>query len=88
MTDERLTAYEKQFALRNLGRNRKDMIALGVADNFSKMVDFAPKRGVAPPRSEQKAISETAASTAWAGLQSFTGQYTLQVEFSKVAEGV
>ena len=88
LTDERLTAYEKQFALRNLGRNRKDMIALGVADNFPKMVDGAPKRGVAPPRSEQKAISETAASVAWAGLQSFTGEYKFQVEFPKVAGGV
>ena len=88
LTDERLTAYEKQFALRNLSRDRKDMIALGVADNFPKMVDGAPKRGVAPPRSEQKAISETAALAAWAGLHSFTGQYTLQVEFPKVAGGV
>ena len=52
------------------------------------MVDGAPKRGVAPPRSEQKAISETAALAAWAGLESFTGQYTLQVEFPKVAGGV
>ena len=85
MTDERLTAYEKQFALRNLSRDRKDMIALGVADNFPKMVDGAPKRGIAPPRSEQKAISEAAASVAWAGLQSFTGEYKFQVEFPKVA---
>ena len=85
LTDERLTAYEKQFALRNLSRDRKDMIALGVADNFPKMVDGAPKRGIAPPRSEQKAISETAASVAWAGLQSFTGEYKFQVESPKVA---
>ncbi len=85
LTDRRLTAYEKQFALRNLSRDRKDMIALGVADNFPKMVDGAPKRGIAPPRSEQKAISETAASVAWAGLQSFTGEYKFQVEFPKVA---
>ena len=36
-------------------------------------------------KKELKAISEAAASVAWAGLQSFTGEYNLQVEFPKEA---
>lgn len=85
LTDERLADYEKQFAIRNRNRNPKDMAALGVADSFPEKVDGTPKKGIAPPKSELKAFSETAASVAWAGLQSFTGEYTLQIEFPKVA---
>ena len=44
-----------------------------------------PNTGVAPPKKELKAISDAAASVAWAGLQSFTGEYYLQVEFPKEA---
>ena len=33
----------------------------------------------------QKAIGNSAATTAWAGLQSFTGDYDLQVEFPRDA---
>lgn len=61
------------------------MIALGVADSFPEIVDGEPRRGIAPPRGEHKAISEIAATMAWAGLQSFTGAYTLQIEFPKAA---
>lgn len=84
-TAERLAAYEKHFALRNRHRKPEDMIALGIADSLPEKIDGAPKKGVRPPKAEQKVISEVAASVAWCGLQSFTGDYTLQVEFPKEA---
>lgn len=84
-TAEKLAAYEKHFALRNRYRKPEDMVALGIADSLPEKADGAPKKGVAPPKKEHKAISEAAASVAWAGLQSFTGAYNLQVEFPKEA---
>lgn len=84
-TAERLSEYERAFALRNRFRKPQDLVALGVVDDLPAQVDGAPRKGVAPPKKELKAISEAAASVAWAGLQSFTGEYNLQVEFPKEA---
>ena len=84
-TAAKLSEYERAFALRNRFRKPQDLVALGVVDDLPVQVDGAPKKGVAPPRKELKAISEAAASVAWAGLQSFTGEYNLQVEFPKEA---
>ena len=84
-TAERLAAYEKHFALRNRYRKPVDLVALGIADSIPEKTDGALKKGVTPPKPEHKAISEAAASAAWAGLQSFTGEYNLQVEFPKEA---
>ncbi len=84
-TPKRLAAYEKLFALRNRYRRPPDMVALGIADSLPEKTDGTPKKGVTPPKTEHKAISEAAASVAWAGLQSFTGAYNLQVEFPKEA---
>lgn len=85
VTTEKLQAYEKYFALRNRHRKPEDIVTLGIADSIPEKADGAPRRSVTPPRPEYKAISETAASVAWAGLQSFTGEYNLQVEFPKEA---
>ena len=84
-TAERLATYEKHFTLRNQYRKPEDMVALEIADSIPENTDGRPKKGVKPPKTEHRAISETAASVAWAGLQSFTGVYTLQVEFPKEA---
>jgi len=84
-TAENLAAYEKYFALRNRHRKPEDMVALGITDSLPEKTDGTPKKGVTPPKTEHKAISEAAASVAWAGLQSFTGAYNLQVEFPKEA---
>ena len=84
-TAERLAAYEKYFALRNRYRKPEDMVALGIADSLPENTNGVPKKGVTPPKKEDKAISEDVASVAWAGLQSFTGEYNLQVEFPKEA---
>ncbi len=85
VTTENLVAYEKYFALRNRYRKPEDIVALGIADRIPAKANGVPKKGVIPPKSEHKAISETAASVAWTGLQSFTGEYNLQVEFPKQA---
>ena len=84
-TAERLAAYEKYFALRNRYRKPDDMVALGIVDSLPEKTDGVLKKGVTPPKTEHKVISEAAASVAWAGLQSFTGAYNLQVEFPKEA---
>ena len=84
-TAERLSEYERAFARRNRSRKAEDLAALGVGDDLPAQVDGVPEQGVAPPKKELKAISEAAASVAWAGLQSFTGEFYLQVEFPKEA---
>ena len=61
------------------------MVALGVVDKIPAQSAGLPKKNVVPPKRKHKAISEVAASVAWAGLQSFTGEYRLQVEFPKEA---
>ena len=88
LTASRLAAYEKYFALRNRHRSPADLVTLGVTDEPVPTKDGEPAKNVKPPRDAQKAISNTAASTAWAGLQSFTGDYNLQVEFPRDAGSV
>ena len=84
-TATRIRAYERYFAQRNRYRKPDDLVALGIADGIPEKTDGVPKSGVSPPKLTHKAISEAAASVAWAGLQSFTGEYRLQVEFPKEA---
>ncbi|MGD9967486.1 MAG: phospholipase D family protein [Hyphomonadaceae bacterium] len=75
LTAPNLELYAKAFAKRNKARAIADMIALGVSDN-----DVASAaNSAAPTPSMPKAV----ATAAWAGLQSFTGAYTLQVEFPR-----
>jgi len=86
LTPSMLNDYEKRFALRNRHRSPLDLVALGVADEIPEITKGgAPKKGIAAPKTSQKAISETSATVAWAGLQSFTGEYNLQIEFPKEA---
>jgi hypothetical protein len=85
LTTAKLNEYEKHFAARNRYRNPGDLVALGVADSVPATARGVPKKGLSPPKPEQKTISEAVASVAWAGLQSFTGEYMLQLEFPKEA---
>jgi hypothetical protein len=86
LTNGKLKDYEKYFALRNRHRTPKDLVTLGVADTIPKVsASGSPSASQPTPKASQKTIAETAASVAWAGLQSFTGDYTLQVEFPKEA---
>ncbi len=84
-TAERIQAYEEVFAQRNRQRRSSDLVVLGIADNFPDKTDGTPTRGIRGPRPEHRAISEATASAAWAGLESFTGERRLQVEFPRVA---
>ncbi len=82
LTAAKLTAYEKYFSLRNRKRRPEDLVALGVADSVPVSLTGAlPARA----KSDEQAVSDSAATVAWAGLQSFTGEYKLQVEFPKEA---
>jgi HKD family nuclease len=84
LTQTKLTAYEKYFAYRNRNRRPEDLLALGVVDSTSKTTAAgAPPKSATPPKTSDKVISDAVASVAWAGLQSFTGEYNLQVEFPK-----
>ncbi|HEM7878932.1 TPA: phospholipase D family protein [Burkholderia contaminans] len=86
LTATKLIEYEKYFAVRNRHRKPEDLILLGVADGTPKATAAgAPPKSAIPPKAGDKAISETAASIAWVGLQSFTGEYNLQIEFPKEA---
>lgn len=80
-TTLRIQSYAEEFARRNRKRSLDDMSALGVSDTGEEKVpsynDVTRKR--ATTRSE--AIPKSVATAAWAGLQTFTGDYQLQVEF-------
>ena len=84
-TSAKLQAYERYFAQRNRYRRFEDLVTLGIVDSIPDKVDDAPRRGVRPPKLEHQAIPESVASVAWAGLQSFTGEHMLQVEFPREA---
>jgi hypothetical protein len=88
LTAPRLSAYEKYFALRNRYRLPADLVTLGVADEAIPTENGRPLKNVKPPTNDQRALSNTVATTAWAGLQSFTGDYNLQVEFPRDAGAV
>lgn len=81
----RLSAYTKAFAARNRQRRAEDLITLGVADDVILTKNGHPAKGQKSPVVRQRAIPVTAATVAWAGLESFTGDYNLQVEFPRDA---
>lgn len=83
LTVAKLVAYERYFSLRNRNRPAADMVALGVAEEDISTQSGELAKRVRPPPNDQKALSNTAATTVWAGLQSFTGDYNLQVEFPR-----
>jgi hypothetical protein len=85
LTTTKLSEYEKYFAWRNRYRPPADMVALGVADEQVPSINGKPAPNLKPPPATQKALPNTAATTAWAGLQSFTGDYNLQLEFPRDA---
>jgi PLD-like domain len=80
-----LSDYEKYFARRNRYRKPEDLVALGVADTIPEKENGKPKKGIRPPKADLKPVSEQVASVVWTGLQSFTGEYRLQIEFPKQA---
>jgi hypothetical protein len=81
----RLAAYERYFVQRNKPRPPIDLVTLGVADTDVASHTRGLPTGTRPPTSTERAISTDAAHVTWAGLQSFTGDYNLQVEFPRDA---
>jgi hypothetical protein len=75
LTQKLLAAYGVEFARRNKRRAIEDMLALGVSDEEEKNA-----KGPQPA-----SMPTSVATAAWAGLQSFTGDYNLQVEFPRDA---
>ena len=88
LSAKRLATYTTNFGVRNRQRRAEDLITLGVADAFVPTKNGSPPKGISPPLRNQRAIPVTAATVAWAGLQSFTGDYNLQVEFPRDAGAV
>ena len=80
-TSRRIETYAEEFARRNRRRSLDDMSALGVSDTNEEYIpkynDIARKRSAA----KHEAIPNNMATAAWAGLQTFTGDYQLQIEF-------
>jgi hypothetical protein len=87
LTQEILISYEKYFANRNRSRSPPDLVALGVGEEKVPSTGGKPASGISPPKAGA-AIANSAATTAWTGLQSFTGEYDLQVEFPRDAGAV
>lgn len=85
LTKKRLARYEQYFERRNRYRQPADLLVLGVADKLARTANGAPAVEVRPPPRTQTAISNLVATVAWAGLESFTGDYDLQVEFPRDA---
>lgn len=84
-TAKTLAEYQKRFSERNRRRHSDDLVALGVADKMPEKRDGIPSKKAVPPTDALKAASESTSTIAWAGLQSFTGDYTFQVEFPQKA---
>ncbi len=84
-TASRIDSYAEEFAKRNRRRSMEDLEALGVSDvGEEESLRYEElKRTHAATKSE--AMPETAAAAAWAGLESFTGEYKFQVEFPQAA---
>lgn len=82
---KRLDMYADEFAKRNRQRSVKDIEALGVSDVFEEEeITYAKlSRNTSTKRIES--MPEAAAMAAWAGLESFTGDYQFQVEFPQAA---
>lgn len=80
-----LREYEAYFAEQNRTRAPKDMEILGVADEAATDLATADLRGVRAPTSTQRSMPTSVARAAWAGLESFTGEFRFQIEFPRDA---
>jgi hypothetical protein len=74
LTAAELQSYRERFARENRRRRAADLELLGIS--------AASPAAQTPP---EPIIPVECAAMAWAGLQSFTGDYTFQVEFPKAA---
>jgi len=80
--DQSLEDYSARFAVRSRARPPAELEALGVSDT-RRVKDASWGVLMNQGASPDGAVSHTHAEAAWAGLQSFTGEYTFQVEFPR-----
>ena len=86
LTQQLLEEYEIEFAERNRARSANDLKILGVADEWSgDEIEPSRLRQQRPPQPRERSIATSAAIAAWAGLESFTGEYRFQIEFPRDA---
>lgn len=86
LTAQRLATYADSFARRNRNRRSDELDSLGVSDGVTGPSGQALAHGAGSPPST--AVDYDFAESAWAGLQSFTGDYAFQVEFPSTAGAV
>lgn len=82
-TDSALRSYAAVFAETSRRRSAAELRTLGVADGSDSPVSARELKSVKPPSSAT--LDGQFAICAWAGLQSFTGEYQFQLEFPKDA---
>lgn len=82
-TDATLRSYAAAFAETARKRTSTELRTLGVADGAEGPVSAKDLKKLKPPT--YAAIDDQFAVCAWAGLQSFTGEFRFQVEFPKDA---
>jgi len=82
-----LRDYAARFAERNRRRRPEVLEALGVSEE--RTVDEAtPAKLTQTPPPRDPAVGQQFATTAWTGLQSFTGEFRFQIEFPRAAGDV
>lgn len=82
-TDDELRNYSARFA--EIARRRKaaELDDLGVSDSQKLPASPSDLQTANPP--SQPAVAVAFATAAWAGVQSFTGEYRFQMEFPRAA---
>lgn len=79
-----LDEYAEKFAERNRHRSVEELKSLGIYDAEDELTrTYAGLLQSRPPRT--RTISSKAARAAWAGVESFTGDYMFQLEFPRDA---
>jgi hypothetical protein len=80
-----LEEYEAYFAERNRVRSPDDLQVLGIADQPPDVIDRFEETPRTERRLAEPSMATRAATSAWTGLESSTGEYRFQVEFPRAA---
>jgi HKD family nuclease len=83
-TDQALESYSARFADRSRARTPAELEVLRVSDT-NRVRGVSPNSLLTQRLPSHQTVADTYAEAAWAGLQSFTGEYTFQIEFPRAA---
>jgi phospholipase D-like protein len=83
-TEEEIAAYAARFSKRNAERRPVDLDQLEISEDVSAE-GLTQGDMAALPEPDEPVQNPAYATGAWAGLESFTGEYALQVEFPRSA---